>query len=42
MMEEEKQFDKADDELKKSLVEDEADLKLSGKFPEDFDAKSET
>jgi len=41
MMEEEQQFDKTDEELKKTLVEDEADLKLIGKFPDEFDAKSE-
>ena len=41
MMEEEKLFDKTDDELKKELVQDEADLKLNGKFPDNFDAKSE-
>ena len=41
MMEEEKKFDQVDEELKNTLVQDEADLKLIEKFPEDFDAKSE-
>ena len=41
MLEEEKQFDKEDEDLKNTLVQDEADLKLIEKFPDDFDVKSE-